>query len=149
MNIIMQKLFMQQQQFEHNKIQNNQTGYITLLSVIIVTSVGLAIIVFVLLTAVSVSQTTFTVEQTYQAKALANACAEEAMQQISDVSSYIGTAGLTMGQGECSYTVSGTGQSREIQSVGTVGVVVRKVKVELDQVTPQLNILSWQEVADF
>lgn len=147
--MIMQKLFMLQQQYVHNKKYNSQSGYITLLSVIIVTSIGLAIVVFTLLTAVSVSQTTFAVEQTYQAKALANACAEEAMQQVSDSSSYTGTAGLTMGQGECSYSVSGAGQSRVIQSIGTVGTIIRKVKVELDQVSPQLNVLTWQEVADF
>ena len=88
-------------------------------------------------------------EQSNQAKALANACAEEALQQIRDSTPFTGTGNLTLGQGSCNYTVtSGGGQNRTIASTGTVGSIVRKVKTTIDKINPGINITSWQEVAD-
>jgi len=30
-----------------------------------------------------------------------------------------------------------------------VGTIIRKVKVTIDAINPQINVTSWQEVADF
>lgn len=140
------KLFMKQQPCD----KNYQRGYIALITVLVTGAIGAAIAVSLLLLGLGSSRTSFSLEQSNQAKALANACAEEALQQIRDSVPFEGTGSLTLGQGTCSYTVTKlTGQNRTIIATGTVGIVVRKVSIALDQITPSINITSWQEVADF
>ncbi len=127
-----------------------QDGYIALITVLVTGAVGVAIATSLLLLGLGSSRTSFSLEQSNQAKALANACSEEALQQIRDSTPFTGTGNLTLGQGTCSYTVtSGGGQNRTITSSGIVGTIVRKVKIIIDKITPNINVTSWQEVADF
>lgn len=125
-------------------------GFATLVSVLLVGVLGLAISVSLLLLGLSSSRTSFTQEQSYQTKALADACAEEALEQIRDSTPFTGSGTLTLGQGSCSYTVTSQGgANRTITSVGTVSSMTRRTRVILDQINPTINITSWQELADF
>jgi len=125
-------------------------GYITLLSVLILGAIGVAVATTLLVLGIGASRTSFASEQSLQARALAHACAEEALQQIDDSTSFSGSSGLSLGQGSCTYTVTNLGGSnRNIEASGTVGQVVRKSKVIIDAINPQINVTSWQEVADF
>ncbi len=136
----------------HNKFcVRSHRGYITLISVLVIGAVGVAISTSLILLGLSSTRTSFALEQSSQAKALVNACAEYALQQIKDSSSYVGTSGLqASGLGTCSYVVqSKGGQNRTILSTGTVGSVVRKVKIVLVKVTPAITISTWQEVSLF
>lgn len=127
----------------------NKTGYITLISVLIVGVIGVAIATSLILLGLGMSRTSFALEQSNQAKALANTCIEEALQQIRDSTPFTGTDNLTLGQGTCAYTVTNNGgQNRTITSSGTVGTIIRKVEVIIDTINPQINITSWQEVAN-
>lgn len=124
-------------------------GYVILISVLIVGAIGIAIAVSLLLLGLGSSRTSFAIEQSNQAKALTNVCAEEALQQIRDHTSFEGSANLLIGQGNCSYAVTKqTGQNRIITSSSTVGTIIRKIKIIIDKITPTINIVSWQEVAD-
>jgi len=137
-----------QQNIKH-KLQGNK-GYITLISVLVVGAVGVAITTSLLLFGLGSSRSSFAAEQSAQARALAGACAEEALQQIRDSTPYTGSDSLSLGQGSCDYTVTnGGGQNRTIEATGTVGSVVRKVRVVIDTINPSINITSWQELADF
>lgn len=125
-------------------------GYVTLLSVLVLGAVGVAIAVSLLLLGLGSSRTSFALEQSNQAKALANACAEEALQQIRDATPFTGTGNLALGQGTCSYTVTSQGaQNRTIIASGTIGTIVRKVKIIINNISPVIQVISWQEVADF
>ncbi len=125
-------------------------GYIALVTVLVTGAVGVAIAVSVVLLGLGVSRTSFAAQQSLQARALADACVEEALQQIHDSTPYTGTAGLTLGQGSCSYTVTSQGgQNRTVISTGTVGTIVRKVKVIISGINPNVTLTSWQELADF
>lgn len=125
-------------------------GFVTLTSVLIVGAVGTAIAVSLLLLGLGSTRSSFALEQSKQARALADACAEEALQQIHDSTPFEGTGSLTLGQGNCTYTVTkGTGQNRTIISTGTVGTIVRKAKITIDKINPTIKITSWQELADF
>ena len=127
-----------------------QRGYITLLSVLIVGAVGVAIATTLLLQGTNRSRSSFALQQQAQARALADACAEEGLQQLADNNSFTGTAGLTLGAGECSYTVVDTGGStRRVEATGTVGTIVQKARIEVSALSPQITLSSWQEVADF
>lgn len=122
-------------------------GFITLISVLVVSAVGVAITLSMILLGLGSSRTSFAMEQSNQAKALANACAEEAMQQIRDSTPFTGTGNLTLGQGTCTYTVTNDGgQNRTITTSGTVGTIIRKDTVIINQINPTITVTSWQEV---
>ncbi|MBI4256960.1 hypothetical protein HY626_02815 [Candidatus Uhrbacteria bacterium] len=138
---------MAQQPYDHNR---DERGAVLLLSLLVFTAVGMAIIASLLLFEVVQVETSFAREQSGQAKGLADACAEEALQQISDSTSFSGSGTLTLGEGTCAYTITNLGGSnREIEAVGTVDTIVRKVLISIDTINPSINVTSWQEVADF
>lgn len=136
---------------KHKKWYNQQQkGFIILISVLVVGAVGVAITLSIILLGVGSSRTSFAMEQSNQSKALANACAEEALQQIRDSTPFTGTGNLTLGQGTCSYTVTSQGgQNRTITASGMVGTVIRKVKIIINKINPTITATSWQEVADW
>ncbi|HUQ30264.1 MAG TPA: hypothetical protein VM103_01965 [Candidatus Paceibacterota bacterium] len=124
-------------------------GYITLMSVLVLGAIGVAIATSLLLMGIDSSRASFIEVQSGQAKGLADACAEEGLEQVRLASGYTGTGGLTLGQGTCVYTVTSQGgQNRIITASGTVGTIIRKVKIILTSITPLLTISSWQEVAE-
>ena len=134
----------------HQINTNNQSGFITLMSVLVASAIVVAVSISLLLLGLGSSRTSFSQEQANQAKALANACTEEALQQIRDLSSYSGSGNITMGQGTCTYTVFNLGgSSRRVEASGSVGSVIKKVKIIINRIRPLINITSWQEVGDF
>ena len=127
---------------------SRQNGYITLLSILVVGAVGVAITTSVLLLGLGSSRTSFANEQSNQAKALANACAEEALQQIRDSTPFTGSGSITLGQGTCTYVVTSQGgQNRTITTSGTVGTIVRKITIIISKISPTITVTSWQEVS--
>lgn len=133
----------------HNLSKTNK-GFITLLSILVVAAVGVAIVLSLILLGLGSSRTSFALQQSDQARALAGACSEEALQQIRDFLPYSGIGNLSSSAGTCSYTVAkGTGQNRTITASGTVGTIVRKVEIVINTINPQIVITSWQEVNDF
>ena len=133
----------------HSGHSDRSKGYIALITVLVTGAVGAAITVSLILLGLGSSRTSFSLEQSNQAKALANACAEEALQQIRDSTAFTGTGSLTLGQGTCGYTVvNDGGENRTVTASATVGTVVRKIKIIVNAINPAINITSWQEVAD-
>jgi len=136
--------------YSTKKWYNDNGGYITLVSVLVVSAVGVAIAVSLILLGLGSSRTSFANEQSNQAKGLANSCVEEALQQIRDSTPFTGAGNLTLGQGTCTYIVTSQGgQNRTIISSGTVGTIIRKVKIIIDKINPTIQVVSWQQVADF
>jgi len=136
---------------ESKKIQFPRNGgYVALLSVLVVGAVGIAITVSLILLGLGSSRTSFATVQSNQATYLANACAEEALQQIRNSTSFTGSNNLTLGTGTCSYTVTSQGgENHTITASGVVDTITRKVKVIINQINPTIELVSWQEVADF
>jgi hypothetical protein len=125
----------------------NSKGYITLLSVLVVGAIGTAITASLILLGLGSSSSSFSYQQMYQAKNLANSCAEEALEQIRDVTAFFGSGSLSMGQGSCTYEVANTGgESRLIKTTGTVGGAVRKTSVIITAINPLIIVSSWQEI---
>jgi uncharacterized protein (UPF0333 family) len=138
---------MQQQMSDLTK--KNQKGFVLLVAALLISAVAGTIGASLVLLGLNASRTSFAIEQSNQTKALANACAEEALQQIKDSIPFEGTGNITMGNGTCTYTVTkGTGQERTVTASGAVGNMTRKITISLDSITPDMNITSWQEVAD-
>jgi len=127
-----------------------QHGYVTLLFVIFLGAVGLAAILSIASLNIRAVSTVDDIYKSKQVTALADACAETALQEIRDSSGFTGSGSLSLGNDGCFYSVSNIGgENRQVESTGTVGDIVRKVKVSIDVINPQINTASWQEVADF
>lgn len=143
MNIISQKHFMEAQTYDSK-------GYIALMTVLIVGLIATSLTVSLLLLGTSQTKTTIALDESNRAKALTNACAEEALQQIRDSTAFAGSGALTFGTDTCTYTVIDLGgENRQITSTGNANAAVRKVKIIINDITPLILISSWQEVADF
>ena len=121
-------------------------GYIGLISVLFVGAIGTVVATTILLLGLAASRTSFAIVQSSQAKALANACAEEGLERIRSFVPFAGNGTLTFATGSCSYTVTKLiGQNRTVESSGIVGSVVRRVNVDVTQINPSITA-SWQEV---
>ena len=123
-------------------------GYVALLAVLIVGGASVAISLALLITGTDAQRAILVVQQSTQARSLATACVEEALQQMHDDTSYAGTGNLTLGQGTCSYTVTNTGGSnRTVDATGTVNGDTRKLKIYATIGASNISITSWQEVS--
>ncbi len=126
-----------------------ESGYVALMAVLIIGATSLAVALTLLSTGTDSQRAALTTQQSIQARALADACGEEALQQIYTSASFTGTSNLSQGQGSCSYTVTNAGGSnRTIDASGTVSGVVRKIKVYVTITSSSISISSWQEIAD-
>ncbi len=125
---------------------NRQRGYVALLAVLITGAIASAIALALLITGIDSQRGSLVTMRSVQARNLATACAEEALQQLWDDSSYTGTGNLSLGQGSCSYTVTNAGgTSRLIATSGTVSAVTRKLQVNAT-IGSTITITSWQDV---
>jgi hypothetical protein len=125
-----------------------QSGYVALMAVLIVGAASLAIATALLLTAADSQRATIITQQSAQARNIAAACAEEALQQIHDNTSFT-SAGTNMNvtPGSCTYTVTNTGGSnRTITSSATVSGVVRRLQITITIGVSNITINTWQEV---
>lgn len=128
----------------------NKKGYVALFGVIIIGALALVIGLSFMAWALNSTKSSRDYNSSQQAKALANACAEQALLEISNSTSYTGSTTLTIGSGQCTYVVSNLGGSnRQINASGTINSVTRRAKILIDQVSPSINITSWEELADF
>lgn len=128
---------------------HNENGYVALIAVLVVGAAATAIGLTLLTTAMDQGRAALITQQSAQARDLADACGEEALQQIHTSSGFTGTNSLSQGQGGCNYTVTNTGgNNRVIDTTGTVGTVVRKIKIYVTITSTSISITSWQEVAD-
>jgi len=127
----------------------DERGYVALMAVLIVGAAATAIGLTLLTTAMDQGRAALITQQSAQARDLADACGEEALQQIYTSASFTGTNSLSQGQGGCNYTVTNIGgNNRVIDTIGTVGTVVRKIKIYVTITSTSISITSWQEVAD-
>jgi hypothetical protein len=126
-----------------------QAGYVALIAVLIVGAAATAIGVALLSTGADSQRVALNRLQSRQARSLAVACGEEALQQIHDNASYTTSNGtMSMGQGSCTYKVSiNTPTSSNISATGTVGTVTRKVLATVT-IGSTLSATSWKDVSD-
>ena len=125
-------------------------GFVALISVVIVGAIILSIAVFMIYINLNSSQGGLIIKKSDQSRMLAQTCSEYALQKINDENDFVGTNSFSLLEGDCSYTIiSGGGENRTINSWGQVENMIRKEEVIINQINPEINIISWQEVADF
>ncbi|HSX34101.1 MAG TPA: hypothetical protein VLF62_00465 [Candidatus Saccharimonadales bacterium] len=129
-----------------------QGGYIALMAVLILGAVATAIGITLLLTGTDAQRLTLGEQQSRQARALAVACGQEALQQIHDNLAFTATnTSMNLGQGSCKYSVgtsSGIGSVRLVSASGTVGDITRKVQAGVTVNASTITVSSWQDMPD-
>lgn len=144
MNMITPKHFMEAQ------VLNIKKGYVTLMSVLVASAVVVSIAVGILALGTNSTRTTSAIQSTKFANTLARSCAEEALKQIRNSTSYTGSGNLSFSQGSCDYNVANIGgQNRLVTATGTAVDAIRRIPIILNAVTPKISVSSSQEVADF
>ena len=132
---------------KNSLLKNKNEGFATLMAVLIVGAVGAAFAVGFLNRGIQASKNTISIEHAYQAKILADQCAEVALQEIRNNTAYSGKGTSSSAVGTCTYEVTLLGGNRRnITAVGTAGTSTKKVLVEIDGIVPKIIILSWREI---
>ncbi len=124
-------------------------GYIALMSVILMGALGVAVMISVISQGITSSKTELSLQQSGQARVLATACVEEALQIILETATTSRAAALTLGTGSCSYSITKPLSSVIINSTGNYGTLVKRVQVILSTSSPSIVLSSWQDVSDF
>lgn len=121
------------------------------MSVLIVGVVGSSIAIFLILMGTDSYRTSSALEQSFQAKSLADACAEKALDSLRQNVNYTGGETITFDRGNCEILpiVNASTQTPTIKTKGMAGTNLRKNQILLQQITPKIMISSWKEVADF
>ncbi len=126
-------------------------GYILLISILIIGAVCSVILTSLLALGINALHVSLSVQQSNQALALAQGCADYALLQLRASPLYAGNEVLTYPTGTCEIlTIGGIGNSnRLLCSEGQSGDATRKLELVVNQVLPQTKMYSWQEVANF
>lgn len=125
-------------------------GYIALISVMLMSALGLAIMLSVISSGVDASKTDFSLQQSGAARSIASSCAEEALQRIVETATTSSSGSLIVASGTCSYLITSVnGENITIQSTGLLGTVTSKIKVVIATTSPAVSLSSWEEVVDF
>lgn len=121
-------------------------GVITLLSVLIVGIVGLSIGALLMLLSLSESRSAAALQNSLQARGLADACAEHALNKLRISSSYAGNETLSFNNGTCTIqALTGSGSVKTIRTIGVSGDATRKDEIITSSIQPQVQLTSWQE----
>jgi len=130
---------------------NNQEGFIALISILIIGAVVLVISIGLSLRSIGETDMSLGEQESHRALALANLCAEQALMKFESTLNYSGSESIIIGNESCDIlAVSGSGNlNRTIQTQSTVSNYTRKVQVVVSQISPTMQLTSWEEVADF
>lgn len=128
----------------NSKALINNSGYVALLTVIIMGAVVTVIATSLVLLGLGHSRSSLSESQAASAKSAADACTESALVQIRLSSSFTGSGNLTLSGSTCTYTVANTVTS-SIVAVGVSGNSTRRVTVDLSSRTPTIIFTKWQE----
>lgn len=128
--------------------QNIKKGFVTLLSVLILGAVGVVVVTNYLLINAENIIGIATIEESKQAKALVDTCAEYAINTLKTNLNYLGNETLSLSFGSCTIsTISGTGNtSRSFQVTSTYLDQTRKLNIVISVVNPITSITTWQEI---
>ena len=135
---------------QSNVSSEMKNGYIALISVILISALGVAIMVSVIASGITATKTDYSLQLSGSARSLASSCAEEALQKILETSTTSASGNLTIASGTCTYIITSTSSSATtINATGVLGTIVSKIKVSLSTTTPSIVLSSWEEVSDF
>ncbi|MDQ5952622.1 MAG: hypothetical protein QG626_751 [Patescibacteria group bacterium] len=129
------------------KIYTNTEGYIALMSVLVLSVIGVAIMSAALVLGANESRLSEFVDEAMRTQVVTDVCVEEALQVVKDAGACIDTGGeVALGDATCTYVASGSGGSTcDVQVTSTVGDISRSAHVTVTSSETGLELLSWEE----
>ena len=126
---------------------SDNRGFAALIGVLIFGVLAVTTASTLMFAGIQTAKSSLLLRQSYEAQGVADACAEVALRALHDNTSYTGSAMLTLGTGSCTYTVTNLGGvARAVDVTATVARITKTISIEIDQVSPVINISSWREV---
>lgn len=131
-------------------IKIKKPAFVVMISVLIVGSIVLSIALMIVFVNINANKNSLLIKDSDQARMLAGTCSEHALQEIALDSDVVGSTTLNLLEGDCTYNIiHGIGENRTIDSFSQNKKSLRRERVIIDALSPEINIVSWQEVADF
>lgn len=134
-----------------NKLKT-QKGYIALISLLIISAVTLSVAINSSLFGLSESKMGLQKSHSSKAFYLAILCAEDSLMKLKDDLNYSGSETIIINdQGSCEILpLEGSGNNdRVIKTSGVSHGQTRKIRIDITEVNPSMEIESWQEVTSF
>lgn len=127
------------------------SGFVALISVLIISAICLLIGSGLLLRAIDEGNIAIVADQASRAEAAATFCAEEALIQLQQNKFYTGNVTVTTNGGDtCRIRlIVKSGNSYSLQTTSTVMGATRKLNISITTLKPHMKISSWQDVAEF
>ena len=121
-------------------------GYISLLSILIISSVTLIMLVGVFEISVGASKSLIVKNRGFQNYHLVNACGEVALQNIRQDETYQGSNSVFVSPEEkCTFTVTNTGGEGRVIIIETNSYnVFGNGRIVVDSLYPQITISTWE-----
>lgn len=135
----------------HFPFSTPRSGYIVLLSVLVIGAIAIATASSLVLLGISAQQSGFAVVKAEQALENARTCVERAVRSLRLSSAYTGNQTFVLVEGTCSLrTIAGSGNAnRIICAEGKSTRSTRRLEVELSQILPTTKVKSYKEVQTF
>jgi len=130
------------------KLKSNNKGFIALIIVLIILGVTLLIGLGISQLSISEAQMSLQKSQSSQAYYLTNLCAEETLMELKEDSGYTGET-INIENGNCTSSVSSVEGAWTVEISADFSNQIKKMKIVISQIDPEMIIDSWQEVADF
>lgn len=125
----------------------SQTGFIALMSVIIISALMLAVSLALSMSGFLARSNITDSEHKERSAALADGCVDDALIRLAASSSYAGNEVITMGDDQCTIvSVAIVGTSATIRTTATIEKAMTTIQV-MATLNP-LIILSWQELPE-
>lgn len=133
---------------QRRQSDRNKKGYITLLSVIILTSMASLIVAGGLLTNIDKLDIVNSVEGSKIAKLSAESCAEIAINNLKSNLNYTGNETINFENSTCSIgIINGNGnQNRSFETSGLYLNIEKRYLIQIETINPTTNITSWREI---
>ncbi len=122
-------------------------GFIALTTVLIILVIALLVGIGLGLRSISEMKMGLQKSQSSESYYLANLCAEQALMKLKEDSNYTGNETISTENGICEILpIEG---SWTIKVSATSSNQIKKMKIIVSQINPQMIIVSWEEVPDF
>ena len=124
-----------------------QKGFIAITTVIIVSALVLIVGIGISLESIGEMKMGLQKSLSSQSYYLTNLCAEQALMNLEEDSSYLGDEIINISNGSC--TILPIEGNWTIKVSASSSGQIKKMKLVLNQIDPEIIVDSWEEVAEF
>jgi len=124
-----------------------QKGFIAITTVLIISALVLMVGIGVSLESIGEIKMGLQRSLSSESYYLANLCVEEALMKLKEDSAYLGDEIINLGNGSC--TILPIEGNWTIKISASSSDQVKKIKLIVSQINPEIIVDSWEEVAEF